>query len=110
MARFVKGDVVVLPFPFSDLSTSKKRPALIVANLEGDYFILAQITSAKKFDKYSVKLNKSDFKYGSFSVASFIRPNKLFTADKSIFMYKKASIVSLKIKEVESSLLSIFID
>jgi mRNA interferase MazF len=110
MAGFVKGDVVVLPFPFSDLSTSKKRPALIVANLEGDDFILAQITSAKKFDRYSVKLNKIDFKYGSFSVESFIRPNKLFTADKSIFLYKKSSINKSQIKQVESSLLKIFLD
>jgi|GEM_PF-6309381 len=28
MGRFVKGDIVILPFPFSDLSASKKRPAL----------------------------------------------------------------------------------
>ncbi|MDL5503395.1 MAG: hypothetical protein QSU88_09280 [Candidatus Methanoperedens sp.] len=31
MARFVKGDVVVVPFPFSDLSQSKRRPALVIA-------------------------------------------------------------------------------
>ncbi len=34
MGRFVKGDVIVLPFPFSDLSASKKRPALVIAPLE----------------------------------------------------------------------------
>jgi len=38
--EFSKGDVVVLPFPFSDLSASKKRPALIVANLDGNDVIL----------------------------------------------------------------------
>jgi len=36
MAQFVRGDVVVVPFPFSDLSASKRRPALIVATLTGD--------------------------------------------------------------------------
>ena len=35
MAKFVKGDVVVVPFPFSDLSQSKRRPALVIAPLEG---------------------------------------------------------------------------
>ncbi len=36
MARFIKGDVVVVPFPFSDLTRAKRRPALVVAELEGD--------------------------------------------------------------------------
>jgi mRNA interferase MazF len=45
MEKFVKGDIVVIPFPFSDLSGSKKRPALVLANLQGDDIILCQITS-----------------------------------------------------------------
>jgi mRNA interferase MazF len=45
MARFVKGDVVVIPFPFSDLSGSKRRPALVLVDLPGDDIILCQITS-----------------------------------------------------------------
>jgi mRNA interferase MazF len=36
METFVKGDIVIVPFPFSDLSNSKKRPALVLANLEGN--------------------------------------------------------------------------
>ncbi len=45
MERFVKGDVVVVPFPFSDLNRAKRRPALVIAELEGDDLILCQITS-----------------------------------------------------------------
>ncbi|MEY5048833.1 MAG: hypothetical protein RLZZ175_2192 [Bacteroidota bacterium] len=40
MEQFVKGDVVVLPFPFSDLTGTKRRPALVLANLQGDDVIL----------------------------------------------------------------------
>ncbi len=40
MGRFVKGDVVVVPFPFFDLDQAKRRPALVVAELEGDDRIL----------------------------------------------------------------------
>jgi len=45
MEKFVRGDIVVIPFPFSDLSGSKKRPALVLADLQGDDIILCQITS-----------------------------------------------------------------
>jgi len=45
LGKFVKGDVVVLPFPFSDLSAVKRRPALVVAALTGEDVILCQITS-----------------------------------------------------------------
>ena len=38
MAAFVKGDVVIVPFPFSDLSQAKRRPALVVAELTGTCF------------------------------------------------------------------------
>jgi hypothetical protein len=50
MGRFVKGDVVVTPFPFSDLSDSKRRPALVAAALKGGDVILCQITSAEPLE------------------------------------------------------------
>lgn len=50
MAAFVKGDIVIVPFPFSDLSQSKRRPALVVAKLTGDDLILCQITSQANFN------------------------------------------------------------
>lgn len=61
MEGFVKGDIVVLPFPFSDLSSSKKRPALVLANLKGDDIILCQITSQYVKDEYALALNNIDF-------------------------------------------------
>lgn len=45
MGKFVKGDIVIVPFPFSDLSSSKKRPAMVISDLKGDDIILCQITS-----------------------------------------------------------------
>lgn len=108
MEGFVKGDVVVLPFPFSDLSASKKRPALIAANLIGEDIILCQITSEARTDKYSILLFVEDFKEGTLDRISIIRPNRLFTADKSIISYKVGSLKENKIKEVEEALIKIF--
>ena len=104
MEKFVKGDVVVLPFPFSDLSASKKRPALVIAALEGDDIILCQITSKARTDNYSIILNNSDFKQGNLNLISIIRPNRLFTADKSIVLYKIGSLKDKKLKEVIDSI------
>ena len=108
MEELVKGDVVVIPFPFSDLSLTKKRPALVVANLAGDDIILAQITSAERFDEYSIPLSPEDFRMGGLPRPSKIRPNKLFTADKSIISYKIGSVTEIKFREVADKLVNIF--
>ena len=88
MERFVKGDVVVIPFPFSDLSGAKKRPALVLASLKGDDVILCQITSQNVKDSYALPLDNSGFSSGSLYKPSNIRPNRLFTAEKNIIIRK----------------------
>jgi len=98
MERFVKGDIVVLPFPYSDLSASKKRPALVLADLEGEDIILCQITSKFVKDDYAIGLNNSDFIKGTLNKPSNIRPNRLFTAEKSIIL-RKIGTVKLEVFE-----------
>jgi len=107
MAKFMKGDIVVLNFPFSDLSGTKRRPALVVSDLEGDDIILCQITSRSKTDKYSVKILETDFADGKLPTESVVRPNKIFTADKSIILYTICKIKSEKTNEVIKAIVDI---
>ena len=107
MEKLVKGDVVVLPFPFTDLTASKKRPALVIAVLEGDDVILCQITSRLRTDKYSILLANSDFEKGSLNLTSNIRPNRLFTAEKSLIQYKIGSLADKKLNEIIKSVCDI---
>ena len=107
MAEFIKGDIVVVPFPFSNLSEVKKRPAFVVNELKGDDVILCQITSQTIKDKYSVAIKKTDFVSGSLSVNSNVRPNRIFTADKNIIFYKVGSIKENKTKEVIQKIIEI---
>lgn len=107
MGKFVKGDVVVVPFPFSDLSSYKRRPAVVITSLQGDDLILCQITSKVRFDQYVVVLEKSDFKEGSLPVTSIIRSNRIFTADKSLILYKVGSLKDKKLEEVTDKICNI---
>ncbi len=107
MEELVKGDIVVIPFPFSDLSFSKRRPALVLANLEGEDCILAQITSAKKQTRYTLLLKGEDCKKKNLRKESQIRTDKLFTANKLLIDYKLDSLNNNKQKEVEQKIIEI---
>jgi len=100
MAKFVKGDVVVVPFPFSDLTQSKRRPALVISKLESDDLILCQITSQSIKDSYAVSLDDKDFETGGLKQTSNVRPNRIFTADSHIVLYKVGNLTKGKLNEV----------
>ena len=108
MARFIKGDVVVVPFPFSDLSQSKRRPALVLAELDGDDLILCQITSQLNKDRYSDTLPQGEFQSGSLKQTSHIRPNRLFTADRNIILYSAGRLKKQKMDEVIEKVIDLF--
>ncbi|MHB1404642.1 MAG: type II toxin-antitoxin system PemK/MazF family toxin [Desulfitobacteriaceae bacterium] len=108
MGQFVKGDVVVIPFPFSDLSSSKRRPALVLAGLRGNDIILCQITSKEIHDDYAIPLLTREFQEGNLNQDSNIRPNRLFTADESIVISKAGTISNHKIGMVIDKLIETF--
>ena len=78
MATPSKGSVVLIPFPFSDLSKSKLRPSVVLATSGKEEWILCQITSKQYIDQKAVELSNQDFQTGSLRVTSFARPGKLF--------------------------------
>jgi mRNA interferase MazF len=108
MERFVKGNIVVTPFPFSDLTSSIRRPALVVANLKEEDLILCQITSKEHIsDPYQILLNPDDFSKKGLKIKSFIKPSILFTLRKSIIIRDVGKISEKKIKEVENRICNI---
>ncbi|HEV8537864.1 MAG TPA: type II toxin-antitoxin system PemK/MazF family toxin [Bacteroidota bacterium] len=107
MAKFVKGDIVVVPFPFSDLTQSKRRPALVLASLEGDDVILCQITSKTMKDSYAIGIDEKDFVTGGLNQSSNVRPNRIFTADNRIILYRAGSLKQEKLTEVVEKVIQI---
>ena len=80
------GSVVLVRFPFSDLSEAKLRPALVLADSGRGDWILCQITSNPYADPRAVTLSDADFDVGSLRVTSYARPGKLFTASSSLMV------------------------
>ena len=108
MGKPVIGEVVVIPFPQTDLQVGKRRPALVVADLQGDDLILCQITTQSHHDNYSVPLTRGDFEQGRLHVNSFIRPNRLFTVDQAAIVYSAAKVKASKVEEVRSRIRQLF--
>ena len=73
--------VVLVQFPFSDLSATKLRPAVVLAAAGRDDWVLCQITSNPYADTAAVRIDDADFATGSLQRVSFARPGKLFTAN-----------------------------
>ena len=80
------GSVVLVPFPFPDLSQSKRRPAVVLAGAERGDWILCQVTSKPYADARAVELTDNDFVQGGLRIISYARPAKLFTAHESLFV------------------------
>ena len=89
-ASYNQGDIVLIPFPFTDLSNSKVRPALIVSNAtvnKTSDLICAQITSQVYKDTFTFEIKDADVTT-SLKGYSEVRCHKLFTADKAIIQKK----------------------
>ena len=104
MGASLKSSIVIINFPFSDLSTTKRRPALVIADWQSNDVILCQITSIAYKDVYAIELTDKDFTSGSLIKTSYIRPNKLFTVDKSIILQQAGIISTDKINEVAAAI------
>ncbi len=97
MEELAVGDIVLVQFPFSDLKGQKLRPTLVLAKAEFDNVILCQITSKPYSSKIAIMLQEEDFIQGELPITSYIRPDKLFTAEPSIIQ-KKAGTIRVKKK------------
>lgn len=97
-----RGSVVLVRFPFSDLSASKLRPAIILANVgRGDY-ILVQVTSNPYGDDLAVELTDDSFQTGSLKRTSYARPGKLFTANESLIERTVGELSATAVAELVS--------
>ncbi|MBU2477005.1 type II toxin-antitoxin system PemK/MazF family toxin [Candidatus Micrarchaeota archaeon] len=105
---YKQGDIILLPFPYSDLTSFKKRPALVLSNdnfnrSSGD-LICCLVTTNPEKEKFSVFVDNSDMLNGKLPFKSKIKPFRLFTVDKKIVLNKLCSLKKMKFNLVVNSL------
>jgi mRNA interferase MazF len=106
MEGFVKGDVVVLEFPFSNLIQIKRRPSLVIKVPKGEDIIVCQITGKSYEKSVEVPIEKKDFYRGSLKVESYLRLDKIFSVEKSLIKYKVGSLKKEKFESILNQIIS----
>jgi len=90
---YEQGEIILIPFPYSDLTGSKLRPALILSNKhlnKTDDRICCLITSNAPADGVSIPEKVQDG--GKLPFESWIKPHRLFTVNAKIIKKKLCSV------------------
>jgi mRNA interferase MazF len=97
------GSVVLVTFPFSDLSRAKLRPAVVLAKASKSDWILCQITSNAYADPRAIKLTDDNFSSGSLRLVSYARPAKLFTAHDKLILAEVGKLTITTVQQIVSA-------
>ena len=107
-----QGDIVLVSSPFTDLTSSKRRPALVLSpdsfNAAGEDLVLAAITSHITGDPNAVHLWRGDFAEGGLPKPSIVKTAKLFTMQASLVAKRIGALRIGKMEEVLPSLRRFF--
>ena len=99
------GAIVLVSFPFSDLSNSKLRPAVVIAETGRNDWILCQITSKSYADQSAIEITHTDLLNGAFRKDSYARPVRLFTANAAIMTRHIGTLTNGKLEEIIRALI-----
>jgi len=105
-------EIVLLPYPFSDLEGKKVRPAVILSNdkfnEKSDDCIAVPLTSVLKEEPYSINLNQEDLTSGKLIKPSRVRADKIFTVEKRLIIMKIGVIANQAFGKIKSELFKRF--
>ena len=104
----VVGDVVLTPFPFTDLSASKIRPAVVLADVGMSDWTLCEITSSRQARDRSIEISLRDLEEGTLINRSWARPDRLMTLNESIFRYTIGHLTHSKRDEILAAVRRLF--
>ncbi len=110
MTTYSFGDIVLVPFPFTDQSTTKKRPAVIISsdqyNRQRPDIIIMAVTSQMQSAEYFGDITISQWKEAGLLKPSVIKP--IFTTvEKGLVLKKLGSMSNNDRKELKNAIQAI---
>jgi mRNA interferase MazF len=107
---YERGEVILIPFPFSDLSSSKQRPALVISSEEfhrqSSEIIVCAITSQSptSLASFEYLLSKEDLSVAGLPKLSKVKCGKIVTLDRRMVRKKLGKLPSSTLSEILSVL------
>ena len=98
---------MLVRFPFSDLSQSKLRPAIVLGDAGRGDWILCQVTSKPYADSEAVELTNENFESGSLQITSYARPGKLFTSNVALMTQEVGKLKVSDLDQIVTALVKI---
>ena len=107
-----RGDIVLVSFPFTDLTSTKRRPALVISpdvfnRLNGD-LVLVAITSQLSPVPFSVPVLPADCEGGALPKESIVKVTKMFTLSSALIAKRLCRVSGQKQNQILASLRDLF--
>jgi mRNA interferase MazF len=108
-----KGDIVLVQFPFSDLSQNKLRPALVLAvNFNFDEITLCFISSQKvqslSSEEFAIAVSDSEFAQTGLKTDSKVRVTKIITLERKLILRKIGNLGKKQLEKLNRTLITAF--
>lgn len=107
MGPLAAGSVVLVRFPFSDLSQTEWRPAVLLVPVGREDWITCQITSNPYRGTRTIPLTRASFTSGALRQVSYARPDKLFTAHQNLIVRQLGTLEADAFTEIVDAVIHI---
>ena len=101
-------DLLLVPIPFTDLSSQKIRPVIVVSNSQYNRqtndLVVVGVTSNIKEEAYSTNLNNDEMEKGKLPLPSRIKCDKIYSIANKIVQRKYGKITQKKYDEIQSQI------
>ena len=103
-----QGDILLIPVPFTDLSSQKRRPVVVISN--NDYnnkrqdIIVMAMTSNPSEDDYSFMVENADLLKGVLKRPSRIRVDKIYTLSQAIAVHNFGAVKTETLERIRMML------